>query len=179
MGIWRAGSGPLRPGGGGAVQVGGVWGCWLPERGSSWARGTPVFPTLLQGPRATCLCKTTFPESGARAPPVPLEARHLLLLLVCFRAADSPAGGVLRGKTGARSSWRADETEKVVWTDVHTHGLMASVTAPWSRRGTAHSLAHPFRVRSVVSVATFSIRCSHIPSFTHHLPVDGYFHSRK
>lgn len=117
------------------MQVGGVWGCRLPERGSSWARGTPGFPTLLQGPRATCPCKTTFPrvprvrgKSSSR----PLEAQHLLLLLVCFRAADSSAGGVLRSKTGARSSWRADETEKVVWTDLHTHGLMASVTAPWS-----------------------------------------------
>lgn len=154
-------------------------GLLAPREGVQLGERDPRLPHAPPRPLGHLPLQDHVPRVWGKSSSRPLEARHLLLLLVCFRAADSPAGGVLRSKTGARSSWRADETEKVVWTDVHTHRLMVSVTAPWSRRGTAHSLAHPFRVRSVVSVATFSIRCSHIPSFTHHLPVDGYFHSRK
>lgn len=73
-----------------------------------------------------------FPESGARAPPAPWRPSISCCFLFAFGLLTALPGGVLRSKTGARSSWRADETEKVVWTDLHTHGLMASVTAPWS-----------------------------------------------
>lgn len=153
------------------MQMGAAWGCQLPERGSRWAGGTSVFKLLL-GPRATCPWKTVSLESGPRSPLSP--TRPASFVSSCFRPARALLGAFSAVKAVPAHVETQTRQRRPRCTGWFTHAQVDRF-----HRCALESLWTSFRGRSVDSVATFSICCTHVPSFTCHLPVGGYKQRRR